>query len=90
MYNELFRKYFKFCGIVVFIMGVVVLMLGMTANMVNYGKNLQYLIYLGVPFIIIGIVIIVITGMLKPGYVTRAEKNKRKIAKNAQKKNNGK
>lgn len=81
MYNELFRKYFRFCGFIVVGMGVIVLMIGMTAIMVSYGENLQYLVYLGIPFIIVGIVIVVVTGMLKPGYKTRSQKKLEKSKK---------
>lgn len=81
MYNELFRKYFKFCGIVLLIMGAVVMMLGMTANMNNYGENMQYLVYLGIPFLLVGIIIMAITTMLKPGYKTRAMKREEKLRK---------
>lgn len=87
MYGEVLRKYFKFCGFVFLIMGIIVLMLGMTAMMVEYGENMQYLVYVGIPFLLVGIVVIVVTGMLKPGYVTKkqkkANKEKAKIAKNS-------
>lgn len=81
MYNEILRKYFKFCGYVFVIMGIIVLMLGMTATIVNYGENMQYLVYVGIPFILIGIITIVITGMLKAGYVSKKQKkaNKEKM-----------
>lgn len=81
MYSEILRKYFKFCGFVFVAMGVIVLMLGMTATMENYGENMQYLVYVGIPFILLGIVVIVVTGMLKPGYVSKKQKkaNKEKM-----------